>query len=54
MNQVTLHDAFVPAGCADKVKPGWAVSAGAGAMWIDLYDAVTTRGGRYVQGGGCT
>ncbi|HEY1874938.1 MAG TPA: FAD-binding oxidoreductase [Steroidobacteraceae bacterium] len=54
MNQVTLHDAFVPAGCGNKVKPGPAVSAGAGAMWIDLYDAVTTRGGRYVQGGGCT
>ena len=23
-------------------------------MWIDAYNAVTTRGGRYVQGGGCT
>ena len=54
MNQVTPHDAFVPAGCAGKVQPVPAVSAGAGAMWIDLYDAVTTRGGRYVQGGGCT
>jgi FAD/FMN-containing dehydrogenase len=54
LNQVTLHDAFVPAGCAGKVQPGPAVSAGAGAMWIDLYDAVTTRAGRYVQGGGCT
>ncbi|MBV9726691.1 MAG: FAD-binding oxidoreductase, partial [Gammaproteobacteria bacterium] len=54
LNQVTLHDAFVPAGCAGKVPPGPAVSAGAGAMWIDLYDAVTTRAGRYVQGGGCT
>jgi FAD/FMN-containing dehydrogenase len=54
MNRVTLHDAFVPAGCGEKLKPAPAVSAGAGAMWIDLYDAVTTRGGRYVQGGGCT
>jgi len=54
MNQVTVHEAFVPAGCADKVSPVPAVSAGAGALWIDLYDAVTTRGGRYVQGGGCT
>jgi FAD/FMN-containing dehydrogenase len=54
MNQVTLHDAFVPAGCGDKLKPVPAVSTGAGAMWIDLYDAVTTRAGRYVQGGGCT
>jgi FAD/FMN-containing dehydrogenase len=54
MNQVTVQDAFVPAGCAGKVSPAPAVTAGAGAMWIDLYDAVTTRAGRYVQGGGCT
>src|SRR5215831_14761501 len=27
---------------------------GAGAIWMDVYDAVTTRAGRYVQGGGCT
>ena len=54
MNEVTLHDAFVPAGCAGKVSPAPAVTSGAGAMWIDLYDAVTNRGGRYVQGGGCT
>ena len=53
MNQVALHDAFVPAGCGDKLKAVPAVSAGAGALWIDLYDAVTTRAGRYVQGGGC-
>ena len=54
MNQVTVQDAFVPAGCAGKVSPAPAVTAGAGAMWIDRYDAVTTRAGRYVQGGGCT
>jgi FAD/FMN-containing dehydrogenase len=54
MNQVQLHDAFVGAGCAGKVEPLPAVSAGAGAMWIDLYHAVTTEAGRYVQGGGCT
>ena len=54
MNEVALHDAFVPAGCTGKVSPLPAVSCGAGAMWIDLYDAVTTRAGRYVQGGGCT
>src|SRR5437660_7207117 len=23
-------------------------------MWIDVYDAVTIKAGRYVQGGGCT
>src|SRR6185437_3685344 len=54
MNQVTLHEAFVPQGCAGKVAPVPAVTAGAGAMWIDLYHAVTTVAGRYVQGGGCT
>ena len=54
MNQVTLHDTFLPKGCRGRIAPVPAVSAGAGAMWIDLYDAVTTKGGRYVQGGGCT
>jgi FAD/FMN-containing dehydrogenase len=54
MNKVTLHDAFVPEGCAGRLSPVSAVSAGAGALWIDLYDAVTTKAGRYVQGGGCT
>ena len=52
MNQVQLHDAFVPTGC--HVAAQSAVSVGAGAMWIDAYTAVTTHGGRYVQGGGCT
>lgn len=53
MNAVTLHDAFVAQGCAPgSAQP--AVSVGAGAMWADAYAEVTTRGGRYVQGGGCT
>ncbi|MBD8900483.1 FAD-binding oxidoreductase [Rhodanobacter sp. DHG33] len=54
MNQVSLHDAFVPQGCTGFVAPQAAVSVQAGAMWIDAYHAVTTQGGRYVQGGGCT
>lgn len=54
MNAVTLHDAFVPQGCEGKLAPLPAVSVQAGAMWIDAYSAVTTGGGRYVQGGGCT
>lgn len=53
MNAVTLHDAFVPQGC-EGTTPVSAVSTGAGAVWIDLYHAVTTQAGRYVQGGGCT
>jgi FAD/FMN-containing dehydrogenase len=54
MNEVSLHDAFTARGCAGVQAPQPAVSIGAGAMWIDAYDAVTTHGGRYVQGGGCT
>ena len=54
MHQVSLHDAFVSQGCADTQAPQPAVSIGAGAMWIDAYAEVTTRAGRYVQGGGCT
>jgi len=54
MNKVTLHDTFVAQGCAGRSSPVPAVTAEAGAMWIDLYHAVTTEGGRYVQGGGCT
>ncbi|MFC5525404.1 FAD-dependent oxidoreductase [Rhodanobacter ginsengisoli] len=54
MNGISLHDAFVGQGCEGRQAPQPAVSLGAGAMWIDAYDAVTTKGGRYVQGGGCT
>ncbi|SRR5579885_131347 len=54
LNDVVLHDAFVPQGCEGKMAPVPAVSAGAGCMWIDLYNAVTAKAGRYVQGGGCT
>lgn len=51
MNRVALHDAFVAQGCADKPLP--AVTIEAGALWIDAYNEVTTKAGRYVQGGGC-
>jgi len=44
----------VGAGCAGQVEPQPAVSVEAGAIWGQVYDAVTTKGGRYVQGGGCT
>ncbi len=54
LTDVRLHDEFVGAGCAGKVDPVPAVSLGAGCMWADAYGAVTTRAGRYVQGGGCT
>jgi len=54
LSDVRLHEDFVGEGCAGKVAPTPAVSLGAGCMWIDAYTAVTTRAGRYVQGGGCT
>ena len=53
MNDITLHDAFVAQGCAGRDSPQPAVSVGAGAIWMHTYNAVTTKGGRYVQGGGC-
>lgn len=53
MNRIEVHDAFVAHGC-DGAAPQPAVSVGAGAIWMQVYDAVTTRAGRYVQGGGCT
>jgi FAD/FMN-containing dehydrogenase len=54
MQAIELNDSFVPQGGAGQVAPEPAVSVGAGCIWIDAYNAVTTIGGRYVQGGGCT
>src|SRR5204863_2035577 len=51
---ITMEDAFVGKGCDGKLTPQPAVSVGAGAIWMQAYDAVTTKAGRYVQGGGCT
>ena len=53
MNDITLHDAFVARGCAGREAPQQAVTVGAGAIWMHTYNAVTTKGGRYIQGGGC-
>ncbi len=52
MKKIELHDAFVPTGTQGESTP--AVSVGAGCIWLHVYEAVTTQGGRYVQGGGCT
>ncbi len=51
MDAIALHDGFVAEGCRDAPQP--AVTVGAGAIWMHVYNAVTTHGGRYVQGGGC-
>ncbi|HJP98792.1 MAG TPA: FAD-binding oxidoreductase [Rhodanobacteraceae bacterium] len=53
MDDIAMHDSFVPKGCGGKLKPQPAVSVGAGQIWGHTYNAVTPQGGRYVQGGGC-
>jgi FAD/FMN-containing dehydrogenase len=52
MHDITLHDDFVPQGCRN--APQRAVTVGSGTFWLQAYDAVTTKAGAYVQGGGCT
>jgi FAD/FMN-containing dehydrogenase len=54
MNDVVVHDAFTPLGCEGACEAVPAVSVGGGAIWIDVYHAVSVLGGRYAQGGGCT
>jgi len=53
MHDIEMHDAFVPNGCGHTVQPQPAVTVGAGTIGIQAYEAVTTKGGKYVQGGGC-
>jgi FAD/FMN-containing dehydrogenase len=53
MNEIEMHPEFVPQGCEHTVQPQPAVTVGAGTIGIQAYDAVTTKGGKYVQGGGC-
>ena len=52
LNAITIHPGFVPHGC--ELKPQPAVTLGAGTIWKQAYDAVTTGSGKYVQGGGCS
>ncbi len=54
MNDIAMHPAFVPQGCEHTLQPQPAVTLGAGTIGMQAYQAVTTQGGKYVQGGGCT
>jgi FAD/FMN-containing dehydrogenase len=54
IHDVTIQHDFVPQGCQSTHVPQRAVSVGAGTIWLQAYDAVTTKAGEYVQGGGCT
>lgn len=53
MQGITLHDAFVGAGCSGSAAPQQAVAVEAGNIWMRTYHAVVADAGRYVQGGGC-
>jgi FAD/FMN-containing dehydrogenase len=54
MHDISMHEAFLPQGCEGTHSPERAVTLGSGTIWMQAYDAVTTKGGAYVQGGGCT
>jgi FAD/FMN-containing dehydrogenase len=54
MRRITMHGAFVAAGCPLGGLGPPAVSIEAGARWLEAYQEVAGRNGRYVQGGGCT
>ena len=49
---IELHDSFVPEGGSGAGVP--AVSVASGEKFITLYGEAVVKGGRYVQGGGCT
>src|SRR5713226_8952845 len=54
MRRVSTHDAFLPSGCPATQAGSPAVSVEAGTRWLEAYQEVTVKHGRYVQGGGCT
>ena len=54
LHDIAMHPGFVPQGCERAMQSQPAVTLGAGTIWMQAYQAVTTQGGKYVQGGGCT
>jgi len=54
MHDMAIQSDFVPQGCKATHSPQRAVTVGSGTIWMQAYDAVTTKTGAYVQGGGCT
>jgi FAD/FMN-containing dehydrogenase len=53
MRNITMHDAFVPAGAPPGTAPVQAMTVQAGTRWLEAYRAATLAG-RFVAGGGCT
>src|SRR5216683_1266253 len=54
MRGVSTDDAFVPQGCPAAQAGTPAVTVEAGTRWLEAYQEVTLKHGRYFQGGGCT
>lgn len=54
MRDIKSHNAFVGHGCGSTTMGVPAVSVGAGTRWLEAYDHVVNKQGRYIQGGGCT
>src|SRR5260370_2732681 len=54
MNDIAMHTAFVPQGCEQTLEPQPPVTLGAGTIWLQAYDPVTTKGGKYAHVGVCT
>ena len=50
MHDIEMHTRFVPQGCEHTLQPQAAVTVGAGTIGMQAYQAVTTQGGKYVQG----
>ncbi len=53
LKSIQLADAFTPEGGPAGLEARPAVTLGAGVIWAEAYDAVTSKAKRYVQGGGC-
>ena len=53
MQGIQVQEQFIPAGCETTQTSQPVVAIDAGAIWAQVYYEVTTKNGRYVQGGGC-
>ena len=53
MQTIQVQEQFIPAGCETTMTAQPAVAVEAGVIWAQAYNEVTTKYGRYVQGGGC-
>jgi FAD/FMN-containing dehydrogenase len=53
MHAIEVQEQFIPLGCEATQTAQPAVVVESGAIWGQVYNEVTTKNGRYVQGGGC-